>query len=52
LNRKEKLVLDGYTSTSESLYIALKYMSKQINEEDVSVMYQITGLSENGFSYF
>jgi hypothetical protein len=31
LNRKEKLVLDGYTSTSESLETALKYISKEVN---------------------
>ena len=45
LNRKEKLVLDGYTSSSESLETALKYISKEVNKDDAAVVYQMVGFS-------
>ena len=45
-------MLDGYTSTTESIDVALKYIFRDLSEGYVPVIYQITGLSENGFSYF
>jgi len=38
-------VLDGYTSSSESLETALKYISKEVNKDDAAVVYQMVGFS-------
>jgi hypothetical protein len=48
LEEKEWLILNGFTSTSESKNVALSFMFKGLKKECVPVLYQIFGLSENG----
>jgi len=37
--------LRGFTSASESIDVAFKYMFNELKQDEVPILYQITGLS-------
>ena len=39
LKSSENVILDGYVSTSESIDVAVKFMFRGINKEDIPVLY-------------
>ena len=49
----EWLILLGFTSTSEDVNVAFRFMFNQLKSTDVPVLYQIKGANTyNGDSYF
>ena len=42
--KKEELILDGFTSTSESINVALGFMFQGLKKGDVPVLYKIIGV--------
>ena len=48
----EYLRLLGFTSTSEDIKIAFRFMFNQLKSTDVPVLYQIKGIDKDGYWYF
>ena len=48
----EVLTLLGFTSTSEDINVAIRFMFNQLKSTDVPVLYQINGMRSDGFDYF
>ena len=48
----DKLTLLGFTSTSEDINVAFRFMFNQLKSTDVPVLYQINGVSSVGYLYF
>ncbi len=51
-NKKYKLKLRGFTSTSLKKEEAIKFMFTGLNKEYVPVLYQINNLADDGYCYF
>ncbi len=51
-NKNGDLELRGFTSTSLKKEETFKFMFKGLKKEDVSVLYQINNLDDNGLLYF
>ena len=47
-----ELTLRGFTSTSEDINVAFRFMFNQLKSTDVPVLYQIYGVNSDGWHYF
>ena len=48
----DKLKLLGFSSTSEDINVAFRFMFNQLKSTDVPVLYQINGIRSDGYDYF
>ena len=48
----DELTLLGFTSTSEDINVAFRFMFNQLKSTDVPVLYQINGIRSDGYCYF